>query len=322
MAWWFKLGAVFLVFLSLVGEQGVADCISLIKGPIHYDVRSCGVLNPEASFDTSKENHRFIKELPPRERKKFLNSYRGLIMSGQVARSRAQRSGLAKQKGVLNGEKVKVFVHPKDIGPGVGCDKLRNKRLKALLEEACCEGGGDPPCLLNSSYVLKNISVTKGSPKRNMSSRDQKLRKSKLYKEANRAFGKKQWSKAAVKYKALNSSHTLNVRTLYRWGLANRKADRCNKAIVPLKIIEDRQQDQDYWAEDAPFIRKANFLLARCYSKLNQPEMAVPILEAYLIDSRKYRSEIKGSLEHDDFGWIRTSQPYQSYKKKAVSSLR
>ena len=58
-------------------------------------------------------------------------------------------------------------------------------------------------------------------------------------------------------------------------------------------------------------------LLARCLARMNDPQNAVAILNSYLIEPAKYRSEINESLKDADFGWIHTSREYRDYTKEA-----
>ena len=113
----------------------------------------------------------------------------------------------------------------------------------------------------------------------------------------------------------------LDITGHYKLAVAYRKDDRCNKAIEPLEYINGRHNKKDFWADEEKVIRSARFLLARCYAKLNKPGFATTILEAYLLEPRKYRNELKWSLGHKDFGWIHTSKEYRDYKKEAQRRL-
>lgn len=305
--------------LLLVSSIALGDCISLVKGKIAFDVRTCGRLKPEATFDTSRDEYSFIGGLSKNDQKKFWNSYRGLVLSGKVAKSYAVRSGLNPERGVLSGENIKVFIHPKDSARG--CSNINGKRVAAFLEEACCEGGGDPPCLLSSAYVLRNVKVMGKIGARSSAKKKAEARGA-SYKEAIKQFKAKRYSKAVVYFSRANEEASMDISGLYLWAVAYRKLDRCNKAIGPLNRIAAKQEKKDYWSDDEATIRNANFLLARCYSKLSQPQMAVPILEGYLVDPKRYRKEIKRSLSHPDFGWIKTSKEFVDYRRKAILAVR
>ena len=151
------------------------------------DVKTCGRISPEKSFDTNRDKYKFIKELPEKQKADFYNSYRGLYISGEVVRSYAIRSGLSPEKGVLSGEKIKVFFPPSSTS----CKDIKRKRLKFYLDEACCEGGGDAPCLLPTSYVMKNVKII-GEAFSSAGNRKQiEESKSLEYKKANAAFRKR-----------------------------------------------------------------------------------------------------------------------------------
>lgn len=310
-----------LIVAGILLSAGMAkgDCVSLVKGYLALDVRSCGRLKPEMTFDVNQERHAFIKDLPAPEQKKFWNSYRGLIIKGKVARSLAVRSGLNSSKGALNGEDISVFVHPDKNNT---CRGLPGKRIKGYVSEACCEGGGDPPCLLSSAYVLKNYKVIGKASSSAGNASKTKAKKSKLYKRADKEFRQKRFEKAARYYEGVRSRGNLDIVGHYKLAYSYRQIDRCAKAIPPLEYIADKGEKKEFWADEEKIIRRANFLMARCYAKVNKPGFAVTILEGYLIDPATYRREIKGSLTHKDFGWIHTSKEYRKYKQAAERKLR
>lgn len=310
-----------LIFTILLAQSSIsqADCVSLVKGYIALDVNTCGVLRPEMSFNTSLERYQFIKGLPPNEQKKFWNSYRGMIIRGLVAKSQAVKSGLTKEVGALNGESISAFVHPGSSA--LSCSKLSGKRIKAFLDEACCEGGGDPPCLLNSAYTLKNIKVI-GSQQAPATKKQKAIKKSKLYIAAIKAFREKQFKKAIHYFENARSQTGIDIMGLYLLALSLREEDRCGQALNPLQAIEKRAEKNDYWASEETFIRKSRFLLARCYSKINKPGFAVTVLQGYLSNPAKYANELRASLRHKDFGWIHTSKEYQKYKSEVERVLQ
>ena len=306
------------IFANLISNQSAAECVSLVKGQIAFDVNTCGVFSPEKTFDFSMSRYAFIKDLPAANRKQFYDSYRGLLMKGRVAKSEAIRSGLSPEKGALNGENISVFVMPGQAS----CENLTGKRLLANLDEACCEGGGDVPCLLNTSFVLKDIKAmgeandTEPSEKKKPS-----FKKSKNYLAAEKLFAKKDYKKAAALFEEAKRNKELDIPGAYKLGITYRLLDQCKKAIPILRDVYDRYIKNDFWAEDEEDIRSANFLLARCYSKLSEPGFAVVVLNAYILDPKKYRKELDLSLKHKDFGWIHTSKEYREYKKDAEKAL-
>jgi hypothetical protein len=133
-----------------IAADARASCLSLKSGPIIYDVQGCGAIQPEQHFDTSKDKYSWVAGLDPAGRKRFYDSYRGLYLKGKVVKSNASEKGLSGEAGVLSGDDILMFVPPGQQS----CPAVIGKRLAGQLQEVCCDGGGDPPCLLNTSYVL------------------------------------------------------------------------------------------------------------------------------------------------------------------------
>ncbi len=304
-----------LLSLSCVAR---ADCISLIKGGIAMDVGSCGVLNPEMSFDTTNQRYAFIRGLSTEEQKKFLNSYRGMIIKGKVVGSQAVRSGLTSEQGALNGEDISVFVLPGTSDQN--CSAVNGKRISAMLTEACCDGGSEPPCLLSSSYTLKSIKVL-GSAGSSMVSHRKEDKKSALQIEGEGYFTKKQFQKAADTFEKARSQSQLNLSGHLLLGFAYRQLDKCQKALPVLQYVEEKGAKKEFWADEEITVRKSKLLLARCYSKLNQAGYAVTTLESFLLDPQKHRSELKTALEHADFGWIHTTKEYRNFREEVYRKI-
>lgn len=295
-----------------------ADCVSLVKGPIAFDVKSCGVVNPEASFDLKNARYTFIKDLPPADQKKFMDSYRGLILKGRVARSMAIRSGLSPEKGALNGEEVSVYVRPGEAQ----CNALMGMRVKGVIDEACCEGGGDAPCLLSSALVLKEVKPV-GKADSAAGNKERSVAKaSPDYVKAEEALRKKDYKEAARFYELVRQEGRLDLTGHYNLGLSYRFLDQCEKAVPVLDWIFKKSSKNEYWTDEEATVRKANFLLARCYAKLNKADYAMVILQSYLLDPQKYRAELKQGLHHKDFGWIKTSKEYQEFQSQAEKALK
>ena len=307
-----------IICLILLGSpRSFAECISLIKGPVALDVKSCGRINPEKSFDVGLPQYRFIKDFPPKERKEFLDSYRGLFVKALVARSLASKSGLSEEKGVLNGEVVDLF-----FPPGVGsCGEISKRRLKAQLEQACCEGGGDPPCLLTSDLVITDFKVI-GKTASGAGNKTRRIaKKSDLYKKADSAYRRKSFEESANLFEMVKATGQLDLNGYYKLGHSYRELDLCRKAVPPLKFLYSKYNQKQFWAEEEKALVMGVFMLARCYSKLNEPGFATQILEGYLLDPEKNKGLILRSLKHPDFGWIKTTKEFRQYKKAALKML-
>ena len=94
--------------------------------------------------------------------------------------------------------------------------------------------GGDVPCLLPTTYVIKDVKVI-GDAFSSAGNKKQILEaKSAEYKKANTAF-RKQYKKATYYYETLNEQGKLDVKGLYLLAYSYRKMDMCEKAIPPLK---------------------------------------------------------------------------------------
>lgn len=312
------LAALFIMLAGLFAPDSRlhATCAALIKGEIAYDVESCGLINPERTFDTRIERFAFIKDLPPENKKQFYNSYRGLILRGRVVRSLAVRSGLSSEPGALNGEIVSVFVPP---GP-IQCHQIRGKRLKAMLDEACCIGGGDVPCLLNSSYVLKNIQVigTKGSAAGHKVQME--LEKDPQYQRALVEFRQNKFASAVSKLEEFRKSGRLDPRGYYFLALAYRNMDRCPMALTVLEPLEKQFQEGRFWAQNEQYIYNGVLLKARCLSLMGRAGEAVIILQAFSQDPIKYKEQFEASLSHRDFNRIRTTKEYTKFREAALKA--
>ena len=311
----FKLA---LLTMLMQPSSGFSVCASLIKGDAAININSCGLLSPEKSFPTSQFRYQFIGNLGAGDRASFYNSYRGLLVEGLVVRSMAIQSGLSPKKGALNGETVTAF-----IPPGVAnCHQIRGKRIKTLIDEACCEGGGDPPCLLDTTYVLKNIKVLGEASSSAGNVKRQKMEMTPQYQKANRLLQQGKFDQAAALYQQLRSKNLLDMRGHYFLGYAARMMDRCDQAIPVLERVFKSSIKNDFWADDKSVVKKSNMLLARCYAKRGNVNSAMTILNSLLLAPAQNRPEIREALQHPDFGRLRTSKAYQDFRQQTQSALK
>jgi hypothetical protein len=293
-----------------------AECVALVRGAVAVDVASCGVLNPEASFDLKRSEYQFISDLPAPERKKFFDSYRGLIIKGKVVKSMAKKSGLTTEKGALAGENIQLFVPPQAT-----CAGLMGSRIAGNLEEVCCEGGGDVPCLLNSPYVIKELKKI-GTAKSRAGDKVRKTaERSPEYKAGLEAHAKKDMKGTVKNLEKARAANSLDIKGSFILAETYRRMDDCQKAVPILEGLNKKYLEQDFWDDERPTLEEANFLLACCYAKLNKPGHALSILNTYLLDPKKDRKWLQSSLRHKDFGWIHTSKEYQTYQEEAQRAL-
>lgn len=306
-----------LLALAFAGADAQAECLSLTNGPVVYDVIGCKVLTPETTFDLAKEKFAWIKDLDAAGRKQFYDSYRGTYLKGKVVKSSAQTKGIANEQGALNGDTIYTMVGP----PATQCAQLLGKRLSGNLKEVCCEGGGQPPCLLDTSYLIQNAQVIGGAESAAGDQTRTKAKNSKDYQAAEKLFRQKKWKDAAKLYEKARPNDELDVTGFFHLAYSYREMDQCKDAVGPLKIVTEKAQKKQIWADEEATARKAMFLLARCYAKLNDPQAAVLLLNSYLLEPKKYKMEIQQSLKHKDFGWIHTSKEYRDYKDEAQKKL-
>lgn len=315
------LSKILLTSAILAPDIANAECLSTIKGPVAVDVQSCGSVNPDA-FDSSKEKFRFLSGMDTVGRQDLLNQYRGIALKGLVVRSHAVMDGFSAEKGVLQGKTVLMFLPP---GSKEQCSTLNGKRIAAQVQERCCDGAVDAPCLIGTGLTLSNIKITgdvqtDGEGKQIAQKKPNKDH-GKDYKEAEALYRKKNFKGAIQSFKKADASGDMDLKGLVKWGFAARNIEDCPAALVPLKRVYDIIQAKGVWTEDEMDSRRGLFLLARCHAKMGEPSNAVFYLNGFLLEPKKYRSELQQSLSHKDFGWIHTSKEYKEYSASAREKL-
>jgi hypothetical protein len=313
-----SLGGLALLALP---QPALAECLSLKSGPLIYDIEGCTQIQPEKSFDLTKEKYKWIGDLDAAGKKAVLDSYRGSYLKGKVIKSQISQKGLVPQSGVLAGEEIFTYILPSSPQAALQCSALKGQRISAKLVERCCDGNGDVPCLLGTGYLLQEVKVIGTSGSGAGDAVKQKAKKSSDYQQGDKARAANDWKAAALAYERAKSKGELDIAGHVKLGLAYRQLDQCPSAIAPLKYVQEQREKGAVWADDEAIARSGVFLLARCYSKMNQPGAALMILNSYLLESEKYAKEIKESLNHADFGWIHTSREYRDYSKEARKKL-
>jgi hypothetical protein len=310
------IGSLGVLVLLLISQSLHAVCASLVRGQVMLDIQSCSNVVPEQAFASSEPKYNFIRDLPPPQRKAFLDSYRGLYVKAKVARSFAVRSGLSPEQGALSGETIKAFIPPQTLS----CGAVYGKRVQAVMDEVCCEGGGESPCLLGTSYMLKKAAVLGGANSKAGHS-DSHLSKNPEYIQAQKLLAQKDYKKGTAILEKLNFNDQLDVQGKFLLAAAYRDMDKCPRAIPLLEMLYQKFERSDFWTDDEPYIRRANFLYARCLSMQEKSGEAVMILQGFLVEPKKFRKEILDSLSHPDFGYIKTSKAYLEYKGAAQRAL-
>ena len=304
--------------IALVPNGVYGACLSLTSGPIVYDVAACKKLEPQKIFDPNLRKYRWIKDFDPVGRQKFLASYQGLLLKGKVVKSEAIQQGLSKDKGALEGQEIFLYMPPS----ANSCANVLTKRLLGDLQQVCCDGSGEAPCLLGTSYNYKSVKAIGAAFSGAGDDVRQKATRSASHRAGLLAHRQGKPRHAIKHLNKAKENGELDLKGAYVLGLSYREIDQCTAAVAPLQHIYKMQVEGKVWADEEKIARQAVLLLARCYAKLNEPGPAVLILNSYLLEPAKYRNELRHSLNHKDFGWIHTSKDYRVYEELAREALK
>jgi hypothetical protein len=306
-----------LVLNLLVASHAYGDCISYVKGPIVFDVESCQSINVPSDLALDDEAYKSVRGLDAQTKSKLLNSYRGVLVKGLVVSSQAVQTGLG-STGALKGQEISIFIKP---GQAV-CSALDKKRLQGNVKEQCCNGDAAPPCMLRTAYFFESYKPLGSASSGDGEATRKKAETSPAYKEAVKLFESKKFRKSAAAFEKLKTAGSLDIKGYFLLASAYHKQEKCKKAVPHLEYIADQSEQGKTWADERPTVREANFLLARCYSRLGNAESAAIILNTYLIEPNKFRDEISRSMKLAEFGFIHTTKEYKEYKKQAEDFLR
>jgi len=309
---------VALAIFSWLEVPAFAQCSALVNGAMVVDIDGCKQIQPETQFNFKRPDLKFVNDLDPAARAKFLDTYRGAVARAKVVQSRARRVGLSEEKNALAGETVYVFFPP----GGPGCAESNGKRLGGELVEICCAGSGNAPCLTGTSYVFNTSTVVGNAGSGAGDAQRTKASQSKAVIEGDKFMRAKKYRDALKAYRSAYAAGELDTKGKYNLGYAYRQVDECHHAIKPLKEIYEQHLKGKVWGDEEALVRKSNFLLARCYAKANDPQGAVLILNGYLLEPSKFKQEMRDSLKHKDFGWIHTSKEYKDYREEAQKRLK
>ena len=308
-----------ILILSFLTTQDVfAVCTTLIKGPVAINVKSCAAIVPETAFSMQDSKYSFIRDLPPVNRKAFLDTYRGSLIKGTVAASQAIRSGISDEKGALSGESISAFIP----GSGVVCETLASKTIDVHLAETCCDGGGAVPCLLDTGYMLSHIKVSDAKAKSKSIQDKRSPEVAALYAKAKQALSVSNYQGAAAVLEQLHTSNQLDIFGQYQLGALYRQLDKCAAALPLLEGLHKKFLAKDYWTDSEMPVRKGTFLYARCLSMTNRGAESVLVLQGFLVEPTVYQAELKESLTHRDFGYIHTSKSFINYKASVERALK
>ncbi len=129
------------------------------------------------------------------------------------------------------------------------------------------------------------------------------------------------WKKAAQKFESARAEKPLDYRGLLALSFAYRQLEECPKAIGPLTEMQQRANRKKLTSKEKKLVRHGLFLLARCYAKNRDAGRTLFILNGYLLDPKKFKNELRQSLQRIEFGGIRTQSDFQDYEKAARKAL-
>lgn len=302
------LSALYLAYSS---TNALAVCASLVKGPMTVQVKKCIHLSPEKYFSSSDERFDFIKDLSPEDRSVLYQSYRGMYIQALVLQSRAIRSGLTSEKGALGGEKIFLFSNSKSYN----CRQVLGHRLNIRMDEQCCEGGGEAPCLLDTTYFARKLSLLKNVSKAEKIRNDPEGQK--ILMLADRSLKLRRYDEAVRHYSRLKAQGKLDILGRYHMSYALRALDRCQEVAPLLKPVFETPVTHSLWVTQKATMKRSVFLYARCLAKLGKISQVSLVLDSFLANPVLYKQEIRNSLRHNDFGRIRTTKEFQNYVRSA-----
>src|SRR4051812_30630429 len=111
---------VVTTILFALSQNGKAQCVSLARGAVAFDPKTCEIIQPETYFKKTNPQHKFIFDLDANSQKAFFNTYRGYLLNGKVSMSKVRQKGISDSRGFLLGKDITVFVAP---GKAIDCNK-------------------------------------------------------------------------------------------------------------------------------------------------------------------------------------------------------
>jgi hypothetical protein len=306
---------VFVLVCLFLPYRALAVCTTLIKGSVAVDVKQCSEIIPETYFTKGDPKYSFVYDIAPVNRKALMETYRGILIKGRVVRSQAISSGITDEKGALSGDTIDIFI-PK----GSGTCEQAGELVQGDIEQICCEGGGNSPCLLDAEYVMKAFKPLEKAPQKSLAKERSPEAKA-IYADAGKKLKDGDLKGAALSLEKLKTQGQLDVQGQYVLAKTYRDLDRCKNAIPILEQLQKQFESNDYWVESEPFIRGGSILYARCLSRDGNSSEAVLVLQGFLVEPKKYKREIQESLVHPDFGYITTTKAYTKYKASATRAL-
>lgn len=315
--------ALFGAALALLGglswTTAYGGCVSLIRGPLILKVNSCQILDIRENLANNSEYRTKLSRLDAAEKRRLVGFYRGAYLKGTVVQSNAKITGDFRSSANLSGKPVSIFVPP---GRRPNCSAYQDRIIQSYVEEACCDGMINPPCLLKSHLMfnkpIKVFALAKGQVR---SKRSIGLKMASEVKQGNWFLKRKKYASAIGRYRAAQKKGVLGVRGHYYLGFALQKIDRCEQAIEALSYVRQKALKGNTWQNEQLAIQDSLILLARCYARQLRADEAIEVCDSFLHNPRKYSKQIIASLNHRDFGWIRNNPLYKDYRKRAQKTV-
>lgn len=304
---------------AVAASSAHGGCVSLVQGPLIVKVDSCQILDIRNNLVNNSEYRTKLSRLDQQEKDRLVSTYRGTYLKGTVLQSKAKVTGVFQSTANLVGKPVSVFVPSTN---SQGCGAYQYRIVQSYVEEACCDGQINPPCLLKSHLMFKKpIKVFSLPQSQVRRTKGVGLKMAREVKEGNWFLKRKKYGDAIGRYTKAQKQGQLGVRGHYYLGFAYQKIDRCDKAIEALGILRKANLTGQAWQNEQQAIQKGLILLARCYARQLRADEAVEVCNSFLHNPRKFGKQIIASLNHRDFGWIRNNPLYVDYRKRAQQTV-
>jgi hypothetical protein len=274
-----------------------------------FDVRNSAKMVGRDFFVANKKSQEWYWNISPKMQSDIAASYTGCMLEAFIVNSSARKKGLNTAQPEYSGQVIRMFTQ-ESAGK---CEQFLGKRFEANLQEICCDGREESPCLYKTSLRAsgtRNLGPAGGN--RGNRETEQAIR-SKDYQAGLNFMKNGDYRQAARSLELAKKAGNFDLSGTYFLALAYRNLERCEKVIKLLTPMQVKWERSEFWATEEVMIRKSVFLLARCYSMSNDPSRSSVILNSYLSDPKKYKEEIYGARSHEDFGWIRTTKEFREF---------
>lgn len=332
----------FTIFISSM-QPLAANCDSSMTAELVLNVTQCSMIDPEKLFDAADEKYAWMYELAAREREQVLNSYRGLVLAGPVLKGDVTSSqGTAKS---LMGKQLRTFV----LGEKQKCADYEGRKISAKLEQQCCDGAGVSPCLLKTSYSLKDVKIEqefltltmKQVLQRYQNTSPENKKAISLFQQkdfvalvnilgprvvenwqqnlsGNRAKDKS-WLQPLKNFKILEKSNEVD---LYLFAYAFRELGEYKHSIVILERMRELWNQDRLLGAYELLGKEGLLLLAKNFARDKQDWPAVELLELFRLQPERFAKQLERALKDADFGWIKATKAFQEFEAKLAPASK